>query len=190
MKSGPRGCPEAARQTAAVLDLQPAVAEDARSLLALREEAARWLRERGIDQWRPGEVGPATFAAQIAAGEWFVHRVDGAVRGALRLLWADPRFWGPRPDDAGYVHGLVIDRDHAGQGLGVRLLDWAGTRTREAGRAFLRLDCAADNEQLRSYYRRLGFEDRGRRRVGDWSPVMLFEKPVTQRTRPEDGPST
>jgi ribosomal protein S18 acetylase RimI-like enzyme len=54
-----------------------------------------------------------------------------------------------RPDDAGYVHGLVIDRSQAGEGLDGQLLDWAVGRTRHAGRQFLRLDCAADNERLR-----------------------------------------
>jgi protein-tyrosine phosphatase len=116
-----------------VLDLQPAVAEDAPDLHALREAAARWLLDRGIDQWRPGEIGLATFSAQTAAGEWFVDRLEGSIRAALRFLWADPQFWGPRPDDAGYVHGLMIRRRHAGEGLGAAALRWAEERARRSG---------------------------------------------------------
>jgi ribosomal protein S18 acetylase RimI-like enzyme len=161
-----------------VLFLQPAVAEDAPDLHALREAAARWLQERGIDQWRPGEVGLATFSTQIAAGEWFVDRLGGSVRAALRLLWTDPQFWGARPDDAGYVHGLVIDRRHAGKGLGTASLRWAEEQARAAGKTYLRLDHAADNGRLARYYRELGFIERGRREFDAWGPVMLREKPL------------
>ena len=152
--------------------------DDAPHLHALRESAARWLEERGIDQWHPGEVGLATFRAQIAAGEWFVDRLDGTVRAALRLLWADPEFWGARPDDAGYVHGLVIDRRHAGEGLGASSLRWAEAQTRAAGKTYLRLDHAAHNVRLARYYRELGFVERGRREFDAWGPVVLVEKAV------------
>jgi ribosomal protein S18 acetylase RimI-like enzyme len=161
-----------------VIDLQPAVAEDAPGLHALREAAAQWLQERGIDQWRPGEVDRATFSMQIAAGEWFVDRLGGSVRAALRLLWTDPQFWGAQPDDAGYVHGLMIDRRHAGEGLGAASLRWAEDQARAAGKTYLRLDHAADNGRLARYYRERGFVERGRRQFDDWGPVMLVEKPL------------
>lgn len=167
------------RQSERVLELHPAVASDTGSLLALREAAAAWLVERDIRQWEPGEVGAKQIRAQIEAGDWFVHRADGAIAGALRLLWSDPEFWGERPDDAAYVHGLVIDRRHAGQGLGGRLLDRAEQRARDAGRPFLRLDCSESNLRLRRYYRDRGFVEVGRRDLGDaWWSVTLFEKPV------------
>ncbi|HEV7755353.1 MAG TPA: GNAT family N-acetyltransferase [Mycobacteriales bacterium] len=161
-----------------MLDLRPAVAEDAARLHALREAAARWLQARGIRQWQPGEVEMATFGTQIAAGEWFLDRRGGAVRAALRFLWSDTPFRGERPDDTGYVHGLVIDRGQAGEGLGGQLLGGAEDRTRQAGRRFLRLDCAADNERLRGHYRERGFVERGRREFRDWGPVVLLEKPL------------
>ena len=159
--------------------LHPAVPSDAGRLLALREAVAVWLVGRGIRQWEPGEVGAEQIRAQIGTAEWFVHRPDGAIQGALRLLWADPEFWGERPDDDAYVHGLMIDRGVAGQGLGGRLLDWAEQRARTAGRPFLRLDCSATNERLRSYYRDRGFSEMGPRDPGPgWGAVMLFEKSV------------
>ena len=161
------------------IQLDPAAVSDTARLLELREEAAAWLVQRGIRQWQPGEVGAEEIGAQIHAGEWAVHRRDGTIQGALRLLLADPAFWGERPDDAAYVHGLVIDRHMAGQGLGGGLLDWAERRTRSVGRSFLRLDCSETNERLRSYYRDRGFADVGRRDPGHgrWA-VTLFEKPV------------
>jgi ribosomal protein S18 acetylase RimI-like enzyme len=171
--------------------LQFAQEADAVALLALRDAAARWQVGNGIVQWSPGEVGLDEVDTQIAAGEWLVLRgLDGGantvgisggnnadVRAACRLLRSDPAVWGEQSDDAGYVHGLVIDRACAGAGLGRRLLDLVAERVRGSGRQFLRLDCVEGNPRLRSYYRELGFREVGRREFDNrWDPVVLFER--------------
>ena len=162
--------------------LEPALPGDAAELHAMREAAAQWLVERSIRQWLPGEVDVPTIRAQLVAGEWFVIRRDGRVVAALRLLWADPDFWGRQPDDAAYVHGLMVDRSAAGEALGAGALRWAEQRARSAGRAFLRLDHTADNARLARYYRELGFVERGRRQFDVWGAVTLVEKPLTRKT--------
>ena len=160
---------------------RPAVAGDVAQLHALREALARWMTGAGIRQWRPGEVGPAEVAAQVAAGEWHVLRPGEQLLGALRLLDADPVVWGERRDDAAYVHGLMVDRECAGAGLGARMLDWAA-RTASAGRTLLRLDCVETNGRLRRYYRDLGFEEVGRRAFDTgWDPVVLLERRLLVR---------
>jgi GNAT superfamily N-acetyltransferase len=58
------------------------------------------------------------------------------------------------------VHRLAVRRAHAGAGLGYRLLDWAGARVRERGRAALRLDVVTGNRRLREYYEAAGFAHR------------------------------
>ena len=149
-------------------------------LVAIREAAVLWLSSSGIRQWDTGEVSPEQIRAQIAAGEWYVHRAGGEIQGALRLLWSDPATWGEQPDDAAYVHGgLMIDRRFAGGRLAQRLLHWAEQRVLSAGRAFLRLDCVESNGRLRRYYREEGFREVRRRDLRNgWWPVTLFEKPV------------
>jgi len=166
---------------------EPALLGDADELLALREAAAQWLVERGIRQWLTGEVDVRTVREQIDAGEWFLHRRNGVVSVALRFLWADPLFWGEQPDDAAYVHGLVIDRRHVGEGLGAAALGWAEETARTAGRTYLRLDHAAENERLARYYRELGFIARGRRESDSWGPVTLVEKVLTRKTPETEG---
>lgn len=161
--------------------LQPAEDGDAAILLALRDAAAWWQVRNGIVQWSPGEVGLEEIRAQIAAGEWLVLResaADGpAVRAACRLLWSDPAVWGDQPGDAGYVHGLVIDRARAGTGLGRRVLDLVAEQVRRTGRTFLRLDCVEGNQRLRDYYRSLGFREAGRREFDTgWNDVVLLER--------------
>jgi len=154
---------------------------DAEPVLALREAAAAWLAGRGIRQWEPGEVTLQQVRGQAGAGEWFVVRSGRSVVGALRLLWDDEQAWGWRPPDAAYVHGLVVDRAHAGLGWGRALLEWAGQQARQAGRRQLRLDCNEDNAALTAYYHRQGFKTVGRRDFdGRWYSVVLLNKALDQ----------
>jgi GNAT superfamily N-acetyltransferase len=127
-----------------------AAAHEAAVLLAMREEAARWLQSRGIEQWTPGEVSLDEVRGQVDAGEWFVLRRNGSPVAGLRLLAADDQMWGPRPTDAAYVHGLVVDRRCAGERLGAALLRWAACRAHASGLSYLRLDCVESNTALRA----------------------------------------
>ena len=161
-----------------MIDLEPAISADGPRLVALREEAARWLTDRGITQWTPGEIGIAEVAAQVVASEWFVLRREGRVIAAMRLLSSDEPVWGPQSDEAVYLHGLVVDRSEAGRSLGAALLTWAEQRSRDTGRTLLRLDCVESNMPLRDYYARAGFTEVGRREFThrSWHPVVLLEK--------------
>ncbi len=160
-----------------MITLQPAEAAHAAAVLRMREDAAHWQRAEGIRQWAPGEVSLPEIQAQVAAGEWFVHIRESIVAASVRLLWSDPIVWGSDRGDAAYVHGLMVGRLHAGRGIGLEVLEWAGTTARDAGRRFLRLDCVETNERLRHYYCAAGFTEVGRRQFANgWRPVVLMER--------------
>lgn len=155
--------------------LAPATAEDAAAVVRLRDAAAEWLLARGIEQWRPGELTEARVAARAAAGELWVSRVDGAVVAAVVIVAEDAAVWGTDAGPAGYVHTLVVDRRHAGRGLGRQVLATAEDLI-GAEHDRVRLDCASGNERLRAYYRDAGYREVGERELGRWGAVTLFEK--------------
>ncbi len=159
------------------LRVEQAGPDDAPALLRLREEAEELLLARGIDQWHPGEVVLERVAQQVEDKEWHLVRSGGQVVAGLRLLWSDEPVWQERNAPAAYVHGLVVARRHAGQGLGARLLAWAEDRASAAGLGVVRLDCAETNQVLRRYYASLGFVRVGRRDFeGHWLSAVLLEK--------------
>jgi protein-tyrosine phosphatase len=155
--------------------------EDLPTVVALFEEAGRWLESRGINQWSAtvSERLRAHVAASIAAGETYLALLDGETVGMLRLQWADPEVWGERPPDAGYVHALAVRRADARRGIGAALLGWAAREIAAAGRQYLRLDSMASNAALAAYYRSAGFQDRGQLHAAGWS-AQLWERPVTE----------
>lgn len=144
----------------------------------LRRQIEDWLDEQGIEQWGHGHVSRQEITEQIHAGHWHVVRDPAmGVAAAVRLLWADPEVWGADDTLAVYVHGLMVQRDASGRGLGALLLDWAAGRSRTEGAEVIRLDCVESNTALRTFYQRQGFQEVGRRDFdGPWYSATLLEK--------------
>jgi len=128
------------------------------------EEIAEWLESRGIQQWRAGRFRLAAdyYAHSIQQQEVYLVFIDGQLAGAARLLSREPIVWPEVVDDEGlYVSNLAVRRLWAGQGLGLRMLEWAADRAATMEKSYVRLDCFADNAFLCRYYEQAGFTDRG-----------------------------
>jgi protein-tyrosine phosphatase len=155
---------------------------DALSILAMRDEAARWLLDRGIRQWRPGEVTVDDIVGWMTDGRVYVVELDGRVAGAVRLAWSDPAVWGRRAPNAGYVQALMTARAASGQGLGRRLLAHVEGVVAASGRTRARLSCLRGNEALERFYVDAGYEIVGARSFTShpgWDPVTLLEKRIS-----------
>ncbi len=158
---------------------QPAESSDIHDIWLLRRELETWLAERGIDQWHSGSMPESAIAAQVRAGEWSVVRNDDGLVGAVRVLWDDPAFWDEAGETSVFVPGLMVRREHAGTGVGSCLLDWAAELGQANGAHWLRLDCAAGNERLCSYYEANGFDTVGVKALSDVPfDVKLWQRPT------------
>lgn len=138
--------------------------QHARGIAELRDQLARWLQGRGIDQWREGEFTESDIRAEVDRGEWWVieHPEDRrTVLASVQVIWADPRVWGDQPEPAGYVHGVAVDRSLGGTGTGPALIRHAETITRDSGRSVVRLDCDVNNPALARFYQGLGYRPCG-----------------------------
>ena len=167
-----------------VVMLHRARLEDAQALHALREELAQWQEGAGIVQWSPGETKPSDFLEQIFRQEWHLVRDSNHVAAAVRILDDDSGVWSDSGiAQAGYIHGLMVARSHAGQEVGRRLLSAAESIVSARGHRLARLDCVASNGTLRSYYRARGYAEVGAHKFPPergWHPVTLFEKRLTE----------
>ncbi len=96
-----------------------ASAADVEVILALRNEAAHWLIERGIDQWFPGEIPRSWIENRVSEGSAFLLLGrDAEGIGTVTVLWSDEVMWGDRAADAGYLHMLIVTSRMRGTGLG------------------------------------------------------------------------
>jgi ribosomal protein S18 acetylase RimI-like enzyme len=163
------------------LSVVPATLDQAASVLRLRDDLARWMLEHDIEQWRPGELPLGWIQECISHGWVYVMCRGDKLVSSVTIVWDDPLMWGERPEPAGYIHMLLVDRHFAGHHIGRWLLDWAERFILSSGRDLARLDCVRGNEALRGYY-----EDAGYRLVGyrdfpdiEWAfEAALYEKPL------------
>lgn len=166
------------------LTIEPATDADLPAYLRIRDAAAEQMVANGIVQWQPGELTVPMLLDWLGDGQLYAARLDGQLVGGLMLMWAD-FFWDGRDGDAGYTHGLLIDRRYKGEGLGQELLAFAERTIEASGRSLSRLDTVTSNSALRSYYRAAGYTEVGERvfegdKVFDTGApigsVTLFEK--------------
>ncbi len=159
------------------LAIRLAVPHDAPDIVSLRLQLEGWLASRGVEQWRHGEVALADVVREISDGDWHVASEGKSLLGALRLLWSDAPVWQHDNEFAAYVHGLMVPRSNAGEGIGAALLSWAEQQAKSRDARTLRLDCVETNARLRAYYSALGFREVGQRDFdGPWYSATLFEK--------------
>jgi len=150
------------------------------TVLSLLRDAASWMKGRGIDHWREWLDPPEIFVKWIREGfdrgQFYMVQGDGRTIGCVRMQSRDP-FWGEGEDSAGYIHSFTIDRDLAGRGIGVEVLNLIQDYFREHGKKFFRLDCGTEVKGLRAYYERFGFKPVGEVTVKG-ERLTLYEKPI------------
>ncbi|HEX3512478.1 MAG TPA: GNAT family N-acetyltransferase [Trebonia sp.] len=151
-------------------------------VLAVLDEAAAWLQERGVEQW-PSRFEPSWVEGAVSRGETWLVLAGETVNGTVTLDHADP-VWDGLPGGAAlYVHRMAVRR--SASGLGAAILEWAAGVARRQGREALRLDCVAVNGRLRAYYEAAGFAHRGDVTVAGAPGQRLDEGPVTVVSRYE-----
>jgi GNAT superfamily N-acetyltransferase len=142
------------------LALRLAKAHEVETVATLWEESAAWLKNRGVDQWQYPVRTAAIASAIDDETVWLLDDDIGPVATVTLDTDADEMLWLPadEPQNALYLHRLVVARRAAGQTLGDRILDWAGAEAARRGRRWLRLDAWTSNTGLHDYYLERGFE--------------------------------
>lgn len=159
--------------------LHLATAEAASDIVELRDSLAHRQQQKLIQQWVPGEWTVGQVAEQISRNEWWVREVDRKIIATVRIVVTDHLIWPEGDPQAAYIHGLMVDRSHSGQGIGKRILAWAEGAIYAKGYSVSRLDCVASNVPLCQYYVEQGYSERGVVEFGHdshWFPVRRFEK--------------
>jgi len=163
---------------------------DLEAILDLIDEASRWLKAQGKDQWAEPWPDREQRDARVLRGlvnrkTVIVRQGDSAVATVTMANWHNPKVWVPGAcacdltERAIYLHRLITARRYAGRGLGELLIDWAAKQARARyGARWIRIDVWTTNTDLHGYYQRLGFESCGRCPDPSYPSGALFQRPV------------
>lgn len=144
--------------------VEPAASADLPAARAAYAHGRRLQREQGSTVWP--EFADAAILAEIDDGR-LMRVLDGdATAGVFSVAWEDPAIWGELERGAHvYLHRIARAPTWGGRGLIEAVLAWADAACRARGGEGLRMDTWAGNDALVAYYRRLGFDLVGRRRI-------------------------
>lgn len=165
------------------LSIRQATSEDTNAVADILREAAAWLEERGVPQWRQDELQHNRIVAEVDSGQFFLAECDSVPAGTVKFQLEDHLFWPDVPqDDSAFIHRLAVKRRFAGGEISSALILWAIARTHAVGRRYLRLDCEASRVRLRAVYERLGFRFHSDRQVGPYF-VARYDYDVKEISR-------
>jgi GNAT superfamily N-acetyltransferase len=168
-----------------------ATSQDLDIVLGLIDEAADWLRLKGVDQWSQPWPDRQNRDARILKGltgrkTWIVWHHDTPAATITMTARHNPKIWSQShcecdlTQPAVYAHRLITARNYASSGLGAELINWTGLRARrEYGAKWIRIDVWTTNTGLHGYYRKRGFEPCGFCPDRTYPSGALFQKPVT-----------
>lgn len=150
--------------------------DDLTIILKLWLEAAEWLSAKGIYQWKPNSFTLESVQEHYQKTELFLAKLNDTVVGSFSIQWSDDFIWKELNNhDSGYIHRLVVSREHKGMSLGKKLLMCAEEYIKISGKKTSRIDCMADNERLNNFYKNAGYNYICRIDRKYWS-ASLFEK--------------
>lgn len=124
------------------------------------KRSADWLRNHGSDQWQY-PVKMYNIESAVTAGNCWLAQRSNSIIGTITVdTNAEPQLWPSEdhPDDALYIHRMVIEETERGEEIGSAMLDWTGERAINSGRHWIRLDAWRSNTALHKYYETRGFE--------------------------------
>lgn len=153
---------------------------DLDEVLTLLRSVARWLKQKGSNQWETILNGEDDQEMRLAVEnkQTYIVKEDKHIIATFTIYlkasnW-DIMLWGRDDSKSAYLHKLAVIPDKMGKGLGYEIIHWAEQKLRDEGVDRLRLDCVADNNNLNTFYSGNGFE-----KVGENHGFTLFEKDLT-----------
>ena len=126
-------------------------------LFELIKRRMRCMDEQGIKQWNVTDytgVYPLSHFEELADSTYVFVDKSGKIACGCVLLTTDERWKGLDAGSAFYVHHLVSEQ---GTKCGAEFMRYIESVAKAAGKEFLRLDSADDNEKLEAFYSGLGF---------------------------------
>tara|TARA_R110002049_G_scaffold58910_5_gene159760 strand:- start:945 stop:1445 length:501 start_codon:yes stop_codon:yes gene_type:complete len=143
---------------------------DIDSVLGLFKEAAKRINLMNIDHWQYWKNPPLEKVQWVEEGIkgnefYFIKVSENDTVGMVRIMQEDILYWGKQEGKAHYIHSLVVKEKYNGKGLGAEIINAIAERARENNCEFLRLDADANNPKLCNYYKRLGFNKVGIRKL-------------------------
>lgn len=165
--------------------IRPGGPDDIAAVLALGDEAVKWMNARrntqqwGTAPWTGNQKREAAIRDQAHGGGMRIAEdQDGMVLGALVITEIPPAYVPPAAERELYVNLLLVSRRYSGQGIGAALIQHAKQEAAARDIGLIRVDCwAGQDGSLVRIYEKYGFSRVQEFTValpaGEWPGMLL-----------------
>ena len=173
--------------------IRPGGPGDIAAVLALGDEAVKWMNARGNTQqwgtapWTRNQKREAAIGDQARGGGMRIAEdQDGVVLGALVITEVPAAYVPAAAERELYINLLLVSRRHGGQGIGAVLIEHAKQEAAARGIGLIRVDCwAGQDGSLVRVYEKYGFSRVQDFTValpaGEWPGTLLAMRLARQR---------
>ncbi|QCT02801.1 GCN5-related N-acetyltransferase [Paenibacillus algicola] len=159
-----------------VFTLAPAEAGEEGMMLQVLVSTAEEMVRQARHQWTPALFDLNLMEQYLSERSVFLLKHEGEPAGMFTIQESDPSYWQDRNDTRyHYLHRLAVLPRYRGFELGRQMIAFAERRSREQGKAGLRLDCVTHLQGLNDYYLRLGYQFVAMQDMGGRT-VNLYQK--------------
>lgn len=131
--------------------------EDLDAIFNLYDIAIAYQKKISNQHWLPFD--PELVKKEIAEKRQWKILVDGEIACVFCIAYSDPLIWGERDKEPSvYFHRIVTNPKFRGKNFVKEIISWGLTFGKNSGNKYLRMDTWGDNENLREYYVKCGFE--------------------------------
>jgi len=165
--------------------IRPGGPEDIAPVLALGDEAVKWMNARGNTRqwgtapWTGNQKREAAIRDQAQGGGMRIAEdQDGKTLGAMVITEIPQAYVPPAAERELSINLLLVSRRHSGQGIGAALMERAKREAAARGISLVRVDCwAGEDGSLVRVYEKYGFSRVQEFTValpaGEWPGMLL-----------------
>jgi ribosomal protein S18 acetylase RimI-like enzyme len=118
--------------------------------------AIEYQKKKGFELWP--RFSRELIEKEISEKRHWKIILDGETACVFSVMYNDPVIWMERDaDPAVYLHRIAINPRFKGREIVKHIKDWALRHARENNKRYLRMDTWGNNESMRNYYIKCGF---------------------------------
>lgn len=130
---------------------------DLNTIFKLYDEAIAFQKTVSDKQWQGFER--SLVETEIREKRQWKIVVDGEIACIFAITFNDPLIWHERDSDPSiYIHRIVTNPAFRGGAFVKEIVKWAREYAAGLGKKFVRMDTWGDNEKLKEYYVKCGFD--------------------------------
>lgn len=148
------------------MEITNSLIHDLRTIFQLFDEAIAYQKKNGFQLWP--QFSTELIETEIKEKRHWKIIENGKIACVFSVMYNDPVIWGERDKEPSvYLHRIAVNPEFKGKRIMVVIKQWGMNHAKEINKKYLRMDTWGDNETIRNYYVKCGFNYIGQQQLNE-----------------------